>query len=116
MNSAVATVSARVAGEPIAMDTVVATVAGEVSAAHGATPEFAAAYWLTSSHSFAHPAITIGRMFSATVAGIAPDSAPGFILAQLLAAGLGIGCFATSTPGTGPPLDPRRPVRRPARR
>ena len=43
-----------------------------------------AAYWFTSSTSFANPAITIGRMFSDTFAGIAPSSAPGFIVAQVL--------------------------------
>ena len=43
-----------------------------------------AAYWFTSSTSFANPAITIGRMFSNTFAGIAPASAPGFIVAQLV--------------------------------
>jgi glycerol uptake facilitator-like aquaporin len=42
-----------------------------------------AAYWFTSSTSFANPAITIGRMFSNTFAGIAPSSAPVFIVAQL---------------------------------
>jgi glycerol uptake facilitator-like aquaporin len=42
-----------------------------------------AAYWFTSSTSFANPAITVGRMFSNTFAGIAPASAPGFVLAQL---------------------------------
>jgi glycerol uptake facilitator-like aquaporin len=42
-----------------------------------------AAYWFTSSASFANPAITIGRMFSDTFAGIAPSSAPVFIAAQL---------------------------------
>jgi glycerol uptake facilitator-like aquaporin len=42
-----------------------------------------AAYWFTSSTSFANPAITVGRMFSDTFAGIAPASAPGFIVAQL---------------------------------
>jgi glycerol uptake facilitator-like aquaporin len=42
-----------------------------------------AAYWFTSSTSFANPAITIGRMFSNTFAGIAPSSAPVFILAQI---------------------------------
>ena len=42
-----------------------------------------AAYWFTSSTSFANPAITIGRMFSGTFAGIAPSSAPLFIAAQL---------------------------------
>jgi glycerol uptake facilitator-like aquaporin len=43
-----------------------------------------AAYFFTSSTSFANPAITIGRMFSNTFAGIAPSSAPAFILAQLV--------------------------------
>jgi glycerol uptake facilitator-like aquaporin len=42
-----------------------------------------AAYWFTSSTSFANPAITVGRIFSDTFAGIAPASAPGFVLAQL---------------------------------
>jgi glycerol uptake facilitator-like aquaporin len=41
-----------------------------------------AAYWFTSSTSFANPAITVGRMFSDTFAGIAPASAPVFIAAQ----------------------------------
>lgn len=48
-----------------------------------------AAYFFTSSASFANPAITVGRMFSDTFAGIAPTSAPGFILAQLIGAALG---------------------------
>ena len=42
-----------------------------------------AAYWFTSSTSFANPAITIGRMFSNTFAGIAPSSVPVFIAAQI---------------------------------
>lgn len=43
-----------------------------------------AAYFFTSSASFANPAITVGRMFSDTFAGIAPASAPGYIVAQLV--------------------------------
>jgi glycerol uptake facilitator-like aquaporin len=43
-----------------------------------------AAYFFTSSASFANPAITVGRMFSDTFAGIAPPSVPGFVLAQLV--------------------------------
>lgn len=43
-----------------------------------------AAYFFTSSTSFANPAIAIGRMFSDTFAGIAPASVPAFVLAQLL--------------------------------
>jgi glycerol uptake facilitator-like aquaporin len=42
-----------------------------------------AAYFFTSSASFANPAITVGRIFSDTFAGIAPTSAPGFVMAQL---------------------------------
>ncbi len=47
------------------------------------------AYFFTSSTSFANPAITIGRMFSDSFAGIAPASAPLFIGAQILGAALG---------------------------
>jgi arsenate reductase len=43
-----------------------------------------AAYWFTSSTSFANPAISVGRMFSDTFAGIAPASVPGFVVAQLV--------------------------------
>jgi glycerol uptake facilitator-like aquaporin len=43
-----------------------------------------AAYFFTSSASFANPAISVGRMFSDTFAGIAPASVPGFIVAQLV--------------------------------
>ena len=43
-----------------------------------------AAYFFTSSTSFANPAITVGRIFSNTFAGIAPASVPGFVLAQLV--------------------------------
>lgn len=49
-----------------------------------------AAYWFTSSTSFANPAVTIARMFSDTFAGIAPGSAIAFIIAQLLATGVAI--------------------------
>jgi len=49
-----------------------------------------AAYWFTSSTSFANPAVTIGRAFSDTFAGIAPSSVAPFVLAQLLGAAFGI--------------------------
>lgn len=49
------------------------------------------AYWFTASTSFANPAVTIARSLSDTFAGIAPSSAPGFIVAQLIGAGLGLG-------------------------
>jgi len=43
-----------------------------------------AAYFFTSSASFANPAISLGRVFSDTFAGIAPASVPGFVIAQLV--------------------------------
>jgi glycerol uptake facilitator-like aquaporin len=52
-----------------------------------------AAYWFTSSTSFANPAVTIGRVFSDTFAGIAPASAPAFVAAQVV--GLGVGVAVT---------------------
>lgn len=48
-----------------------------------------AAYWFTSSTSFANPAVTIARTVTDTFAGIAPSSAPAFILAQLLGGAAG---------------------------
>lgn len=49
-----------------------------------------AAYWFTSSTSFANPAVTIARMLTDTFAGIAPASVVPFILAQLVGAALGL--------------------------
>ena len=43
-----------------------------------------AAYWFTSSTSFANPAVTVGRVFSDTFAGIAPGSAGAFVAVQLV--------------------------------
>jgi glycerol uptake facilitator-like aquaporin len=50
-----------------------------------------AAYWFTSSTSFANPAVTIGRIFSDSFAGIAPVSVLPFIAAQLVGAVIGVG-------------------------
>jgi glycerol uptake facilitator-like aquaporin len=49
-----------------------------------------AAYWFTSSTSFANPAVTVGRMFSNTFAGIAPASVLGFVAMQLIGAAVGV--------------------------
>lgn len=49
-----------------------------------------AAYWFTSSTSFANPAVTVGRIFTDTFAGIAPASALVFVAAQLVGAVLGV--------------------------
>jgi arsenate reductase len=50
-----------------------------------------AAYFFTSSTSFANPAISIGRMFSNTFAGIAPASVSGFVVAQLVGGAVAVG-------------------------
>jgi glycerol uptake facilitator-like aquaporin len=57
-----------------------------------------AAYFFTSSTSFANPAITVGRTFSDTFAGIAPASVPGFVVAQTLGACLAILAIVTLYP------------------
>jgi glycerol uptake facilitator-like aquaporin len=62
--------------------------AGSAPAAVGAY--IGAAYFFTSSTSFANPAITVGRMFSDTFAGIAPRSAPAFIAAQVIGGALAV--------------------------
>ena len=49
-----------------------------------------AAYWFTASTSFANPAAVFGRMFSDSFAGIAPSSAPAFVIAELVGAGLAV--------------------------
>jgi glycerol uptake facilitator-like aquaporin len=61
-----------------------------------------AAYWFTSSTSFANPAITVGRMFSDTFAGIAPAAAPGYIVAQLVGTALAVGLVRVLYPTLGP--------------
>ncbi|MFE3754532.1 aquaporin [Nocardia tengchongensis] len=60
------------------------------------------AYWFTSSTSFANPAVTTGRIFSDTFAGIAPASAPAFIVAQILGAALGFTLIGLLYPGPVP--------------
>ena len=57
-----------------------------------------AAYFFTSSTSFANPAITVGRMFSDSFAGIAPSSVPSFIAAQAIAAVLAVAAIKCLAP------------------
>lgn len=61
-----------------------------------------AAYFFTSSTSFANPAITVGRMFTNSFAGIAPSSVVGFVTAQLLGMLVGLGVVTLLFPR---PLD-----------
>jgi len=65
-----------------------------------------AAYWFTSSTSFANPAVTIGRAFTDTFAGIAPASVPGFVVAQIIGLALGVGLLLALYPNVGEPADP----------
>ena len=60
------------------------------SVAYAVGGYIAAAYWFTSSTSFANPAVTVARMFSDTFAGIAPASVPPFVLMQLIGGVLGL--------------------------
>jgi len=78
-------------GEAVATFGLVLTIVGTVRNRREWVPAsvalyITAAYWFTSSTSFANPAITIARSLSDTFAGIAPHDVPLFILAQLLGA------------------------------
>ena len=81
-------------GEVVATFGLVMVILGVVRSGRGSTAPFAvggyiaAAYWFTSSTSFANPAVTIGRTLTDTFAGIEPPSAPAFIGAQIVG-GLG---------------------------
>jgi glycerol uptake facilitator-like aquaporin len=57
------------------------------------------AYWFTSSTSFANPAVTIGRAFTDTFAGIGPGSVPGFIVAQFGGLLIGVALLLALYPG-----------------
>src|SRR5690242_19712088 len=61
-----------------------------------------AAYWFTSSTSFANPAITVGRMFSDTFAGIAPSSVPSFIGAQIVGGAAAVAIIKVLYPAITP--------------
>ncbi len=81
-------------GEVVATLGLVLVIFGSLRAGRNETLAFAvggyitAAYWFTSSTSFANPAVTIARMFSDTFAGISPSSVPLFVLMQLVGGAL----------------------------
>jgi len=81
-------------GEVVATLGLVLIIFGAVRSGRGHTVAFAvggyitAAYWFTSSTSFANPAVTVARMFSDTFAGIAPGSVAMFVAMQLLGGAL----------------------------
>jgi len=63
------------------------------------------AYWFTSSTSFANPAVTVGRAFTDTFAGIAPGSLPGFVAGQLVGLLVGLGLVLALYPDAGRAAD-----------
>ena len=74
---------------------------GRTTAAPAAVGAYiGAAYWFTSSTSFANPAVTIGRAFTDTFAGIAPASVPGFVAAQLVGGLVAAAAIRWWYPGT----------------
>jgi glycerol uptake facilitator-like aquaporin len=80
-------------GEAIATFGLILTILGTVHhrrewVAPAVALYITAAYWFTSSTSFANPAITVARSLSDTFAGISPHDAPLFIVAQLIGAAL----------------------------
>jgi len=86
------------------------TIFGCVASTPSATPYavglyITAAYWFTASTSFANPAVTVARAFSDTFAGIAPASAPAFIVAQFagMAAAVAVARRFWAAPAAGVP-------------
>jgi arsenate reductase len=84
-------------GEVVATIGLLLTIFGVVRSGRADVAPFAvgayitAAYWFTSSTSFANPAVTIGRMFSDSFAGIAPASTPAFIVSQIVGGAAAVG-------------------------
>ncbi|KXK63998.1 MIP family protein [Micromonospora rosaria] len=79
---------------------------GRTTAAPAAVGAYiGAAYWFTSSTSFANPAVTVGRTFTDTFAGIAPTSVPGFVAAQLVGGLVAVAALAAWYPHAGHTAD-----------
>ncbi len=74
--------------------------------AYGVGGYITAAYWFTSSTSFANPAVTVARMFSDTFAGIAPGSVPAFLGLQLVGGALAVAAVAFLYPTVSLPEEP----------
>ena len=91
-------------GEVVATFGLLLVVFGVVRAGRSSMVAYAvgayitAAYWFTSSTSFANPAITVGRTLSDTFAGIAPTSVPGFVGFQILGGALAVGAVLVLYP------------------
>ena len=101
-------------GELVATFGLVLVVFGSLRSARPEVVAFAvggyiaAAYWFTSSTSFANPAVTAARMLSDSFAGIDPRSAPAFVIAQVVGGLLGLAAvqFLFPTPARSGPQEP----------
>jgi glycerol uptake facilitator-like aquaporin len=96
--------AAQLVSEFVATFGLLTTILGTARARPTAVPfavgaYITAAYWFTSSTSFANPAVTLARAASNTFAGIRPADAPGFVVAQLLGASAATALFAWLVPG-----------------
>ena len=100
-------------GEVVATAGLLLVIHGTLASSNAKAVPFAvgsyigAAYWFTSSTSFANPAVTVARALSDSFAGISPSSVPGFVAAQVIGAAAGFLLLATLLPGwsrrAGPP-------------
>jgi glycerol uptake facilitator-like aquaporin len=94
-------------GELVAAFGLLLVILGVVRAGRASVAAFAvggyiaAAYWFTSSTSFANPAVTVGRAFTDTFAGIAPASVPGYVVAQVVGMLVGAGLVVALYPSAG---------------
>jgi glycerol uptake facilitator-like aquaporin len=101
------TSSGTLLAEVVATAGLVVIVFGSIRAGRVDTVAYAvggyitAAYWFTSSTSFANPAVTLARTLSDTFAGIAPASAPAFVLMQVVGGAVGLGLVALLHPIRG---------------
>lgn len=109
-------------GEAIATFGLILTILGTVRHRPASVPAsvafyIMAAYWFTSSTSFANPAIAVARSLSDSFAGIAPGDVPAFVTAQLLgalaAAALARILFEGPAPPADAPADQAMPTARP---
>ena len=97
-------------GEVVATVGLILVIFGSVRSGRTDTIAYAvggyitAAYWFTSSTSFANPAVTVARMLSDSFAGIAPGSVPMFVLMQLLGGALALGLVTLLYPRLSLPV------------
>jgi glycerol uptake facilitator-like aquaporin len=109
--------------EAVATFGLIGTILGSLRFRPDATPVLVglyitAAYWFTASTSFANPAVTFARSLTDTFAGIAPNSAPLFIVGQLVGAAAAVAVFGwllgipqtPSSPAGAPGPDPGAPA------